>query len=64
MIYGLELDGARNGFEEHLVDAVQATFDKAGITTCPVMIKAYRIGQKTPEKKRPVKVQLTCASHV
>ena len=62
MIYGL--DEARDGVEEDLVDAVQATFDKAGISTCPVVHSAYRIGKKTPDKKRSVKVQLTCAIHV
>ena len=54
----------RDGVEEDLVDAVQATFDKAGIYTCPVVHSAYRIGQETPDKKRPVKVQLICVSHV
>ena len=62
MIYGL--NEARDGVDEYLVDAVQATFEKAGITTAPVVHSAYRMGPKTPDKKRPVKVQLTCLSHV
>ena len=62
MIYGLE--EAEEGKIDDLDDAVQATFEKTGIVPFPTIQSAYRIGQRVPDKNRPVKVHLTCSDHV
>ena len=62
MIYGLE--EAKEWHEEDLKDAVQATFEKIGITPNPVFQSPGRLGLKKEGKSRLLKVKMMCAYQV
>ena len=64
MIFGLPETKEGCIIQEDLIDTVEAMFETTGIVPAPTITDAYRLGVKKEGTVRPIKVHLTCASHV